>query len=78
MAGVVDEARGAVCDALPPLDAVVLPEPSAEGEDDLGGAVVVNAAQCMCLTGGERGVKFYEACRLGSGRDQDCVSRQMF
>ena len=57
VAGVVDEARGAVCDALPPLDAIILPEPSAEGEDDLGGAVVVNAAQCMPLSWGQPGDK---------------------
>lgn len=55
VAGVVDESRGPVSDALSSSDVVPLPELLTEGEDDFSGAVVVNCPQCLHLFDGEGG-----------------------
>lgn len=74
--GVVDEAGGPVGDALPPSDALLLPETLAEAEHHLGGAGVVNRAQRLHFVPGQRGLEVDEEGGLGGGRDQHVVHRQ--
>lgn len=78
VAGVVDEATGSVCDALPSHDAIVLPELFLKSEDDFGRAFIVNGAQGLHLSGGERRIELYEEGSFGRGGDQHSVGLETF
>ena len=77
VAGVVDEARGAVCDALPSSDALFLPEAIPEAEYHLGGAGVVNGAQGLHLVRGEGGLEVNEEGGLRRRCNQGIVHSQV-
>lgn len=75
VAGVVDEAGGAVGDGLATIDAVLLPEPLGASQEDLGGAGVVHGAQGMELGQGELGLEPDVPGGSGGGGDQDVIGQ---
>lgn len=73
VARVVDESCRPVGDALSPSDTVVLPEPLAEGQEDFGGAVVMDRPQSVHLLDGQRRVEVHVKSCFCGGRHQDGV-----
>lgn len=73
MAGVVDEAGGAVSDALPSSDSLRLPETVCETENYLSGAGIMNRAQGFHLVSRERWLEVDKEGGFGCGRNQDII-----
>lgn len=73
VAGVVDEAGGAVGDRVPSTDPILLPELLGARQDNFGGARVVDGAQGVGLGGGQRRQELDVPGGLGAGGDKDVV-----
>lgn len=73
VAGVVDEAGGAVSDGVPSTDPVLLPELLGACQDYFGGTGIVDGAQGVVLGGGQWWHELDVPGGFGSGGDKDIV-----